>query len=363
MAEPATPQPSTETVNPAVLSPQEMTDGQLQEFMAKGTRFERDAEPSPADKTSESAPDKPVDQAASTDASTGTASETVKPEKTKGKGLKARVDQLKEENETLSAELRRRRELNEQIAAEDARSKPKQDATTDPSPAATAKPKEADWKRFKDLPDAPKSEDFTGETALEDYLDARAGFIAGHLAKEQFEQMFTERQNASHAESEHARELHDAITVAEARAAKDEARDPEWTTKLDPGFARIPPLRLLDKGQQPNAMHFIKDQVMFESEHPCSLSVFLCTEEGKAWAAQLVRMQPARIVRDIAIKDASFASQDDDESIPSHVSAAPPPGQTLGRKPAAPVDPLKSAQDKGDAEAWINLRNKQLVGK
>lgn len=356
-----------------VLSPAEMNDAQLSEFFAKGTRFEKDA---PADDTTsddtaaDSSPAKPAEQVASTDASSkAAASETAKPEHgKKGKGLKARVEQLDQGNEglsqRLSAALRRRRELNDQLAdaEREPQSKPKADAKPASSPAAPDKPAEANWKRFRDLPGAPKIGEFTGEDALEDFVEAKAAFIAEKLAEEKFDRMFTDRQEKSHAEQEQHREFAEAATVAEERAKADEARHPQWREQLDPALAAIPPLRALPQGAKPNALNFIKDQVMFEAEHPVSLMVFLSSDEGKAWAAQLVKLPPQRIVREIAIKDASFAASDDDETTPSLVSKAPPPGETLGRKPSKPVDPLKAAQESGNVEDFINQRNRQVVG-
>lgn len=367
MAGTATAPASTEPTSAPVLSPQEMNDGQLQEFFAKGTRFEKDdapADPS-ADQPADAAPADAVDPAASTDASSLTASETVTPEKkTRGKGLKSRVDQLAEENEglsqRLSAELRRRRELNEQLSSLETKPTPKADAKTDSSPA-TPEPTEADFKRYLAMPGAPKAEQFDGD--LDAYTAAMGTFIAKQISREQFDQMFSEREQQTRVQSEQMHELNEAITTAEKRAQADEARDPQWRDKLDPAFARIPPARLLEPGQKPNVMNFIKDQVMFESEHPCSLSVFLCSDEGKDWAKTLVGLRPERIVREIAIKDASFGPSPDDDTTTSHVSAAPPPGPTLGRKPSAPVDPLKAAMDSGDAEAFINQRNRSVVGK
>lgn len=376
--------PAIDTTKPAtaetpVLSPQEMSESQLQEFLAKGTRFPKEDKPAePADgesKTDANDADSSTapaegEKAAETAASPEAASETAKPEKKpKGKGLKARIEQIDQENveleRTLSAALRRRRELTDQLARETAEqppaTPPKPDATTaDSSPAATA-PTDADYKRIMALPGAPKAEQFDGD--LDAYTAAVSAFVVKQVAKEQFDQMFNERQSQSAAEAEQLRELQEAFTAAEARAKADETRDPQWRDKLDPALAAIPPQRLLEPGQKPHAMHFIKDQVMFECEHPCSLLVFMSTPEGKQWAFGLAKMHPQRIIREIALKDASFAdAPDDHDKPPSHVSAAPPPGPTLGRKPSAPVDPLKHAIDSGDPLSYIEQRNKQVVG-
>lgn len=373
MADPAIDATKPTTAEPPVLSPQEMSNQQLHEFFAKGTRFDKtdpaaDDDPPPAGKTADSAPADAVDPAASTDATSPAASETATPEKPKkGKGLKARVEQLDQENDglsqRLSAALRRRRELHEQLAdAEREPSKPKADVKPGSSPATADKPTDANWKRFRTMDGAPKVEDFTGDTALEDFVEAKAAFIAEKLADEKFAALYDERTRQSEAERQQQREFSEAAERAEERAKADEARHPDWRTQLDPVLAKIPPARALPPGVAPNAMNFIKDQVMFEADHPVSLMVFLSTDEGKQWAFGLTKMRPERIVREIAIKDASFAADPDDDTHPSHVSKAPPPGQTLGRKPSAPVDPLKAAQESGNVEDFINQRNKQLVG-
>lgn len=360
---------ATDTSQPATtdtptLAPQEMSDAQLAEFFAKGTRFDKEpAEPGDtpsADQPADSAPADAVDAAASTDALSPPASETGKPEKAKkGKGVEARNVDLRAEIEENARLLRQRRELREQLEREP-EPKPKADAKPDSSPAATDAPVEEDFERYANHPDFPDPEKFDD---LKKWGAAAARFVAKEVAKEQFEQMWGEREQKSAAATAQARELDDAISVAEARAQADEARDPEWKAKLDPGYVRIAPLRMLPEGTTPNVMHFIKDQVMFESEHPCSLGVFMSSDEGKQWAASLTRMSPPQIIRAIAIKDASFAALDDEDTTPpSHVSAAPPPGHTLGRKASAPVDPLKAAQASGDVEAFINQRNKAQVG-
>jgi hypothetical protein len=364
MAGTATAPASTEPTSPAVLSPQEMNDGQLQEFFAKGTRFEKPedgADDLPADQPADSAPADAVDTAASTDALPQTASETVKPEKkTKGKAVTERNVDLRAEIDENARLLNLRRQQREELARQPEPTSKKADQPAAPAPATT-EPTEADFKRYLAMPGAPKAEQFDGD--LDAYTAAMGTFIAKQISREQFDQMFSEREQKTRAESEQLHELNEAITTAEARAQADEARDPQWRDKLDPAFARIPPARLLQPGQKPNVMNFIKDQVMFESEHPCSLSVYLCSDEGKTWAKTLVGLRPERIVREIAIKDASFGTSPDDDTTPSHVSAAPPPGPTLGRKPSAPVDPLKAAMDSGDAEAFITQRNRSLVGK
>lgn len=362
--------PAPATSDKPVLSPAEMNDSQLNEFFSKGTRFEKDAPAdASADQSADAAPAEHAEHVESTDSSPAAASETATQDKPKkGKGLKSRVEQLDQENEglsqRLSAALRRRRELHEQLgdAEREPTSKPKQDAKTDPSPTATDKPAEANWKRFRDLPGAPKIGDFTGEDALEDFVDAKAAFIAQHLAKEQFSTMFDERQQQSAAQSQQEREFLEVANAAEERAKADEARNPQWKEQLDPALAAIPPLRALPPGAKPNALNFIKDQVMFESDHPVSLMVFLSSDEGKQWAAGLTKMPPQRIVREIAIKDAAFGSQDDEETTPSLVSKAPPPGEHLGRKATKPVDRLKAAQESGNVEDWIEQRNRSAVG-
>lgn len=368
MADTATDSTAPLTTEAPVLSPQEMSETQFTEFLAKGTRFPKEEAPDAgdtkqADQPADSAPAEAVDPAASTDASPMAASETAKPEKkAKGKAVSERNVDLRAEIEENARLLDIRRRQREEIARDSAESAPKPKTAaqpTDSAPAAT-EPTEADFKRYLAMPGAPKAEQFDGD--LDAYTAAMGVFIAKQITKEQFDQMFTERQRASEAESAQLHELNEAISSAEERAKADEARDPQWREKLDPALAAIAPMRLLSPGQKPHPMHFIKDQVMFESEHPCSLLVFMSTEEGRKWAFGLARLRPERIVREIAIKDASFADAPDDDHPPSHVSAAPPPGQHLGRKPSAPVDPLKSAQESGDVEGFINQRNRQLVG-
>lgn len=104
-------------------------------------------EPTKAD----AAPAKPVDQAASTDATPKPASEPGKP---KEKGAKARTAELDAEIAGLQEKLRLRKFLNEELDR-----RPKDDKPADSSPAPV-KAKPRDFERYEAMPDAPKVRDY-----------------------------------------------------------------------------------------------------------------------------------------------------------------------------------------------------------
>lgn len=99
-------------------------------------------EPTKAD----SAPAKPVEQAASTDATPKPASEPGKP---KEKGAKARSAELDPEIAELQEKLRLRKMLREEL------DRGRDDKPADPSPAPV-KATQREFERYKAMPDAPK---------------------------------------------------------------------------------------------------------------------------------------------------------------------------------------------------------------
>lgn len=133
-------------------------------------------EPTNAD----TAPAKPVDQAASTDATPKAASEPAKP---KDKGAKARSAELDPEIAELQEKLRLRKMLREEL------DRGRDDKPAESSPAPV-KATQKEFARFRAMPDAPKIGDFE---AFEDWSVEMSVFVAGKRLEE-FSEEFSRKQ-------------------------------------------------------------------------------------------------------------------------------------------------------------------------
>ncbi len=145
----------------------------------------------------------------------------------------------------------------------------------------------------------------------------------------------------------------------------EKAADPEIIERIDPRWKALPPVASLPPGQVPSPAQFVKDRAVFHSRHPLKVSEAL-TRDDSAELRRIVRLSPDQIIREIAYLDASFPASQDEAggTLPSpHVSKAPAPSQTLGRKAAAAVDPLKKAIAEGDYLAFERLENERAVAR
>lgn len=143
-------------------------------------------------KAADTAPAKPVEQAASTDAIAKPASEPGK----KDKGAKARIAELNPEIATLEERLRYRAELKERLARSE-----KDDQPADPSPAPPKPPDpEEDIAQYEALPGWPKEENYQDYGRL---LTARAKFIFQHESQqsERTAQQAREQRQAQEADA------------------------------------------------------------------------------------------------------------------------------------------------------------------
>ena len=331
---------------PALLSPQEMTKDQWQGAKLTGKFPTKDA---PA----ESSPAEPAEQAASTDASSETASAAVAPVK-EGKPRRNADTRVQE----LLAERARERERADRAERrlEALERQPKQDAKTDPSPAA----QKAEWQRFAELPDAPKEDAFD---KYGDYTAAMALFIADKRFEERDQQ--SQQRTQFEARERHVEQVHQ---TARDRAATYFEQHPDAKAKVDPALLAIPPLSTLDPRtvdemkQSPEGVamlrgHWLLDRVL-ESEVPGPLLVHFSGEQGQRDWQRLVSLPSAAAVsRALGSIEARLATG---SPAPVHTSSsAPAPPTTLGKRPAAPVDELKAAQDSGDFRRFKAAYNAQ----
>lgn len=347
-SQPAAPAASPATAAPALLSPQEMTKDQWQKARETG---DFPTKPSSSDADADSSTAAPVAQAASTDASTQPASEPGKP--AKKKGLQARSEEVDRELSDLKRKLEIKQELERQL---NARPQPKQDAKTDPSPAAT----KAEWQRFAELPDAPKEDAFD---KYGDYTAAMALFIADKRFEERDQQ--SQQRSQYEARERHVEQVH---ATARDRAATYFEQHPDAKAKVDPALLAIPPLSTLDprtvdemkqspEGVQMLRGHWLLDRVL-ESEVPGPLLVHFSSEQGQRdWQRLIGLPSSAAVTRALGSIEARLSTG---SPAPVHTSSsAPAPPTTLGKRPAAPVDELKAAQDSGDFRRFKAAYNAQ----
>lgn len=345
-----------------------MPDADFDKFMLTGDMPEAPADPAQADTHAEAAAAKPVDQAASTDAKEALAPEAGKPE-SKAKKLPGqkksaaeRADEIAEENERLDRELQRRRRLRDELERDEARG-PKAGKPAEAAAADTAK-KDPEWKKYRAMPDAPKSDDFD---SLDDYAAAMTVFIADKRAEERFPQLYDERSKADRAMSEREAAFEHTLTETESRVSKELEADPEILDRIDPRWKALPPSERMPDGEKPTLLHWIKDQVTFKSQHTLKLSEKLTMNENAELRRLLAMRDPERILRALAVMDASFDSPgdtaaDSDEAAdkrPSRVSKAPAPATTLGKKPAPGVDPVKKAIAENDFDTFNALESQR----
>lgn len=336
-----------------------LSDADLDKFMLTGDL------PSevPAEKTEEAAASKPVDQAASTDASSKAATEAAEPAKVKAPGQKKsaaeRAEQIERETsaeeDRLRKALAKRREVREALEEAEREDRPSKAAkSADAATAATAEPS---WKKYRTMPGAPKAEDFP-EGGLDDYVAAMGSFIAEKIAEEKFNTLYEARSGQDREASERDRAFVESAEAAEIKVRAEVEADPEILGRIDPRWKALNPSDRLAPGEQLSPAHFVKDQVTFNSNHPAKLSEWLTANDGEE-LRRIGRMRPDQIIREIAIKDASFDGQTPDdageaagERQHSRVSKAPAPSPTLGKKATPARNPHKAPESFDDFDSW-----------
>ena len=364
MAEPTT--PIEKPAQPAHLSLQEMSVDQVRQWEKTGDMIPREpvAEKSKAEIDAEAAAAKPVDQAASRDAKPAVPdTATVETKKGPGqkKSAKERAGEVDADIAELNSRLKIRAELKRELDALDR--KPKQDAKGEPSSPAKAAATDPAWKKYLTMPGAPKAKDFDGENALDEYAAAMGSFIAEQIADEKFGKLWDERTKASTQAADEDQAFGELVTHAVTRAEAEAEADPEILDRIDDRWKGLNPSNRLGD-QRLSPAHFVKDRVMFHSNHPLKLSELLTKDNSKE-LARIARLSPDAIIREVAYLDASFGalSTETETDPPSPVSKAAPPPATLGRKAAAAVDEESDALNSGDFTKWNAIQDKKVLAK
>lgn len=314
--------------------------------------------PFEAEKTSDAATDKPVDQAPSTDVDAKPASEPGAPAVTKGKGVKERNAELDAEIAQLNEKLRIRKEIRRELDATE-RAQPKPDGKTpDSSPAVD---KKAEAARFRAMPDAPKLDDVDAQgNAVYASYDDWAIEMASFVADKKLEERDTRSKAEAAARQEEQRFTEKAEKASERFKSYLE-KHPDAEKRIRPELLAIVPISQLRPGEPVGPHNFIAEQI-FESDFTGELADHFSTDAGVQDFQRLMRLSPDAILREIGRLEARFVTSGTAPTStrsPKTVSTAPDPPETLGKRPAAPADDVEAALFSGDPVAYQDAMNRR----
>lgn len=297
----------------------------------------------------DSSPAQPEAQAAATAASPdAAASEAVKPAgKSTEKGAKARNAELDAEIAGLQDRLKLRRTLRDELATLD---RPRTDAKS--AESSTAKPSEAEWKRYMAMADAPKEENFE---RFGDFTAAAALFIT--------DQRMAEHQTRASADAAvRSREdgLHRMGESATARIQEFAKANPGFDQKVSPELLAVPAATFMQMNDKPVGPQHVLAEEVLKSEHTGPLLLHFSTPEGAQDWARLCRL-PNRgdLLRAFGRLEARFDGASASTPAPKTVSSAPTPPVTLGTRTADTADPMDAAIKRKDTAAYIREANRR----
>lgn len=366
-----------------------LTDEQLSKFELTG---ELPADTSKADDKADEAKDQadPQVEAAATDADATAASakgrekaadpESAKPEQGKKKlpgqkkSARERADEINaeaaEEERLLEEALtRRRRARDARRDAEREDPSPKAGKKDAEAAAATTDPKAPAWKRYREMPDAPKSKDFDD---LDDYAAAMGVFVADKIAEERANAIFDARSQEQRAADEEFQSFASAVETGMQKAAKELESDPDIVGRIDPRLHSLKPMRETPPDQRTVA-HYIKEQCLTRSNNPLKMLAWLSANDS-AELRRIGRLHPEAINAALTRQDArfDFESEGDEDTTAQDEGArdahahrkskAPAPAPTLGKKPSASKDPRKAPDSYDDFDSWNLEETKAAAG-
>lgn len=356
-----------------------LSDAELSKFELTGELPGKTAAPAETEGTekaehdAEAAAAEPVEQAASRDATTEAAPEAAKPEKKKPGQKKdaatraAEIDRDAEEAERkLEAALTRRRRAQDALREVEREDREPKRAERDREAAAPATdPKAPAWKRFREMPDAPKSDQFE---SLDDYAAAMGHFVAEKIAEEKFNTLYESRSAADRAAQEASQQWETAAKTGFERASKELESDAELLDRIDPRLHALQPMHQTP-AQERTPAHYVKDRCLLHSNNPLKLLAWL-SENGGAEMSRIARMSAEGIVDAISRQDARFDLQSEESEAQAstagerqhpRVSRAQAPAPDLGKKAAA-KDPRKAPGSYDDFDSWNLEETRGTVG-
>lgn len=201
-----------------------------------------------------------------------------------------------------------------------------------PAPVAEkpAEKAKAEWARFKAMPGAPKLSEFEGESAFEDYMDARAAFIGEKLYDERraIEQQSAQKSVEEASEMEHYQGF-------QARLRNAETAEPGFIQSLDPVLTETPRLSMLPAGTQPNFGNWLVEMI-YRAEPVKELLKYFNDDiaNGKKEAHRLATMHPRDALREFARLEARLTPA----AAPDLSTPAPKPKPVSQAKPPIRVE-------------------------
>lgn len=270
------------------------------------------------------------------------------PDDKKPKNLQTRTEQINREVADLQEKIRLRKALREELATLDPRPQPAQPAS-DP-----ARPKPQSWERYKTLPGAPKPDDFP---VYEDYLDARAEFIADQRYEERERRATADRESQGRVEADTKR-----ISTFTERITKAREADPDFDGKVHPYLlTELVPAFALPPGTPWKPANVLLQEIV-DSQASAALLLHFSTPDGqKQWQELVTAAQesPAAMIRGFGRIEARFLSDGtaaEPKAPAKPVTSAPDPPTVLGTRPPQQADRAAAAVSAGDYSAYERQR-------
>lgn len=297
--------------------------------------------PSLSDVTPVSSPATPDnDQAAEIAASPSPASEPGTPKKS---NAETRIKELLAKNAELLAQLDASKRRSESYA-------PSPTAPRDVTVESSPTPQPVTLATVVQSPDV--SRPMLGE---EEFFQQ---FPDATLGQHGLYQIRYELARVKATETQQARET--ARIASYQSAAKDViANVPDTLLATIPQLINAKPVELLAPNETPTVWNYAAHEVL-ESKHAVALTKHLA-EHPDEMAQLAATTSPLETVRMIARLEARIAGSSVSPPAPagSPVSLAPPPPETLGKRPAQPADELSDAIRTGDFQRYRELQNRK----
>lgn len=271
-----------------------------------------------------------------TETSNEEAAPPVKPGEVAKPAAKPRNNPIARMEEATAKEAAAKRDA-EAARRETAELRQRLDALERPKPEA-AKPetKQAEWKRYRAMPDAPKLGDFDGEEALEDWQAAMSLFVAD---KRYEERRAIETQEASKTAYE-AREMEHYRGFE----AKLNAAGKDFIEGISPVLTETHRLSMLAPNERPTFANWLVEQI-YRAEPVKELLEYFNDDiaNGKKEAQRLAALPPDLALREFARLEARLT--------PAAAPQASGPAQTVKSSVAKPpIRPERGSAQVGSDE-------------
>lgn len=209
-----------------------------------------------------------------------------------------------------------------------------------PVAAAQEPPKaetpQAEWKRYRAMPDAPKMSQFEGDDAFEDWNAAMSLFVTDKRHDERQQQV--QQHRAQQSEVAHFQGFQ--VKIQEATAA-----DPSFLEKLDRRLTETPRMSALPPNVRPTFVNYLVEQI-YRSEVPKELLVHFTAHPEDA--QRLSTLHPTQVVREIGKLEARLTPP----AASSKTGTAVALPKSQAKPPITPVTgSSQSASDDEDSES------------